>query len=284
MIAVRLVDPEGVSLSAVHDFDHQDSPDLLTGLSGWTGGVGVRRETLDRLSHGSFPTPTTRTGRTLTLDMMFERDSVTELRGLARGISGLFVDGGYGTLTVTEDHEEASAEVTLDGDPKINVNVDAGYLTAQIPLFAPLPYLYSAWREGSLRPVSDGVGLVLPLFATPTGQDVLTFGSEIATEAYVRNDGNAPSYAVFEVQADAPGGFRVSAGEGHLTWPRPTFPDVPVLIDMSGSVSIGGVRQTHFASERKWAATPPHSTVIPTFELLQGGSGFASVRHRDTSI
>lgn len=286
MITVRIEDPSGVTLSAGYDLDHQDGADLLTGLSGWSGGVGVRRETLDRLSHGSFPTPTTRTGRTLTVDMMLERETETELWALERGISGLWADGGYGTLAVKTGYEdEYTAEVTLDGEPKIAVNLDGGYLTAQIPLFAPQPYIYGPWRETSVRPVDSGVGLTYPLLGgSLTGSDVLTFGSEVASEAYVWNDGNAPAYAEATVYADAPGGFRLEIGDGYLVWPRPTYSDVPVTVSMAGYVLVGGVRQTYFSTDRKWAATPPASLALPTFSLLQGGTGFATVRHRDTSI
>lgn len=283
-IMARIEDPQGVSITGYFDRNHQHYADLLVSLSGWSGGVGVRRTELERLSHGSFPTPTLRTGRTMTVDLMLERDTLQELLALERGLSGLWSEGGYGSITVENEGEVLSTEVTLDGEPKITVFADGGYLTVQLPLWSPMPYLYGPWRQSELRPVEAGVGLVYPMFSTPLGADVLTFGSEVVSDAYVWNDGNAPAYPVVEVRADAPGGFRVDIGAGYLVWPRPTYRNIPVTVDFSGFVQVGKSRQTHLASARKWAPIDPGSMALPTFELLQGGYGYASIRHRDTSI
>lgn len=279
MISIRLDDPEGITLTASYDHDGQASSDLLLGLAGWSDSIGTRRESLDRMRHGSFPTPTTRTGRVLTLDLLLERDTRAELWALERGIAGLFADGGYGTLEVTQDTETFYADVTLDGAPKPEVNLDAGYVKAQIPLWSAVPYLYGPWRETNIQPAGGGVGLQYPLLAP-----IISFGTEVTSQDYVWNDGNADSWPIFTVHADSPGGFVVGLGDARVVWPRPTTADVPVAVDMAGAVRVSGMRQTHLATERRWGAIAPHSIGIPTFDLLQGGTGFCTVSHRDTNI
>lgn len=280
MITAAITDGRGMKLSALFDHDGQAGRDLLTGLSGWAGGVGIRSEDVARLSHGSFPTPTTRAGRTLTVDMLFERDTRAELWALERATSGLFGDGGYGTLTVTQDGAAAFCEVRLDGDVKPIAHLDSGYLTVQVPLHAPVPWIYSPWRESTLQPIGAGIGLEYPVL----GGGVVTFGAAVQATEPVWNDGNADSWARFTVTADSPGGFAVGLAGRRVTYPWPTWMDIPVIVDMAGSVTVGGVDQSHMLGERGWASISPHSIEEPTFELLQGGTGFCTVQHRDTYI
>ena len=280
MISVVITDSSGARLSGSYDHDGQAGRDILTGLTGWAGGVGVRSEDVERLSHGSFSTPSLRAGRTLTVDLVMERDSRAELWALERGVSGLFAEGGYGTLEVEQDGESLVTEVRLDGEVKPTVYLDSGFLTVQVPLHAPMPYLYSAWRESSLQPVGAGVGFE---FAPFSHGGVISFGSAVDTDEQVWNDGNASSAPVFTVWADSPG-FAVAVGDRRVTYPWPTFQDVPVTVDMAGSVTVGGVDQSHLLGERAWGVVAPGSLESVRFEFLNGGSGWASVRHRDTYL
>ena len=280
MISVVITDSSGARLSGSYDHDGQAGRDILTGLTGWAGGVGVRSEDVERLSHGSFSTPSLRAGRTLTVDLVMERDSRAELWALERAVSGLFAEGGYGTLEVEQDAESLVAEVRLDGEVKPTVYLDSGFLTVQVPLHAPMPYLYSPWRESHLRPVGAGVGLEYAPFSVG---GVITFGTAIASDEWVWNDGNADSAPVFEVTAESQG-FAVGLGDKRVTYPWPTFPDVPVTVDMAGALTVGGVDQSHLLGERGWSSVPPHSMERPFFEFLRGGEGWAVVRHRDTFI
>ena len=280
MILVEIVDSAGFKIAASYDHDGQDGRDILTALSGWSGGVGVRSENVDRLGHGTYPTANFRSGRTITVDLMLERDTRDELWGLERGLSGLFSDGGYGTITVHQDESILSAQVRLDGEVKPTVHLDGGYVEVQIPLQAPLPYLYSPWRESYLRPIGAGVGLEYAPFSKG---GVITFGTAVASDEWVWNDGNADSTPVFEVTAESQG-FAVGLGNKRVTYPWPTFPDVPVTVDMAGALTVGGVDQSHLLGERTWSSVPPHSMERPFFEFLRGGEGWAVVRHRDTLI
>lgn len=288
MITVRIDTPEGVTFSASYDHDGQLAGGwLLTGFSGWAGGVGVRAEEVPRLRHGSFPAETSRGTRTITVDILVEEDSREALWRTERALSGIFSDGGYGSITVTADGDETMTSVRLDGEVKLLVNLDAGHLTVQVPLFAPDPFIYGPWRETSLQPVGSGVGLEYPVLSEDLGKGpIVTFGTELTHSEPIWNDGNAISYPQFTVTADAPGGFAVSiAGTGRrVTYPWPTFADMPVVVDMAGAVLVSGSDQSHLVGERGWAEVAPGSMGVPRFELLSGGTGFAVVRHRDTSL
>lgn len=286
MITATLVDSGGMTLSAQYDHENPSSGDTwLTSLEGWSGGVSVKGESLSRATHGDFPLRNYRTRRTLTLNFTAEREGRDALWYLERAISGLFSDGGFGSLTVEQDGDELSCEVELDGEPKVNVFLDGGYLEAEIPLSAPEPWLYSPWRKVTLRPKEAGIGLEFPIFAKgpEEGEPIITFGTAIETEELIWNDGNAKSFPVFTIYADAPGGFRVQLGNNTIAWPRPTFKTAPVEVYMDGKVIVGKHDQSQYLTERGWAAVAPHTMETPSFELLQGGTGWCDVTFRDTS-
>lgn len=121
-------------------------------------------------------------------------------------------------------------------------------------------------------------------FGAILGEPIITYGSAVGTTEHVWNDGNAESFPVFTVTADAPGGFSVALGNERVTYPWPAFPDMPVSVDMSGALTVSGMDQTHLAGRRDWASVPPASVEAPTFEFLQGGTGFCVVTHRDTYL
>lgn len=279
MITAVITDSTGSTLSADYDHDGQAGRDLLTGLAGWSGGVGVRSDVVERISHGEFATTSDRTGRSLTVDMLLERGDRAELWRLERAASGLFSDGGYGSLMVAQDGAQLECKVRLDGEVKVAVNLDGGFLTVQVPLRSPLPFLYGPWRESILRPVGAGVGLEFPLLKG----GVLGFGSAVAQDEVIWNDGNATAYPQLVVTADAPGGFTVSLGSARVTYPYPTVASSPVVVDMTGSVTAGGADVSDRATA-SWAGVEPGGTAEPGFELLAGGTGFCVVKHRDTYI
>lgn len=282
MITATLTDSDGVKISAEYDHDgHQDGPDLLVDLVGWVGGVSIRTNNVERLGHGSFKTKNYRTDRALTLMMMFERETRSELWNLERGISGLFADGGYGTLEISADDNPLFAEVRLDGEVKVDTFLDGGYLEAEIPLLAPDAHIYGEWREMNLQPADAGVGFDF----VPFESGVITFGSAVSTDNYlVWNQGNAKSYPQFKIVANLPGGFAVGMGDKRVTYPWPTFADVPVIVDMRGEVLVNGVDQSYLLGERDWSYVERLSVETPFFEPLQGGNGFCVVSFRDTNL
>lgn len=165
MITATLVDSGGITLSAQYDHENPGDGDTwLTKLEGWSGGVSVKGDQLSRATHGDFALRNYRTRRTITLAFVAERDSREELWALERGISGLFSDGGFGTLEVKQDEDSLSCEVELDGEPKIDVQLDAGVIEVELPLSSPEPWLYAPWNRVQLKPKGVGIGLEYPLF------------------------------------------------------------------------------------------------------------------------
>lgn len=281
MITATLVDSGGVTITAQYDHDNPGDGDTwLVSLDGWAGGVSVKGDQLSRATHGDFPIRNYRTRRTLTLRIMAERSSRDDLWALERGLSGIFADGGFGSLTVTQDTDELSCQVELDGEPKINVNLDAGLLECELPLSAPEPWLYGPWRQAQLNPQDRGIGLAFDLFSVG---DVLTYGTDVDSEQLVWNDGNADSYPIYTVYADSPGGFRIRQGERTVSWPRQTFKNTPIEIHMDGKAIVSGYDQSQFLSERNWGPIPAHSMESASFELLQGGTGWCTLAFRDTN-
>lgn len=281
MITAILETPEGTQLSAQYDHDGHDSDALLVALHGWAGGVGVRQESIDRLGHGSFPTPSFRTGRTITLRMVFERDTREDLFQLERDCSGLFHDGGYGELTVVADAQELSCDVCLDGDVKPVVHLDGGYIEVEIPLKSADPFLYAPEQVSFLHPLGTGIGLEYPLFHRG---GVLTFGTGVAADDPIRNEGNAEAWPVFLVVGDFPGGFEITVNGRVITWPWPTTKSRPVEVRMDGAIFEAGSNMTHRASRRDWVSIPPGGVIAPEFRALQGGEGWCEVHHRNTYI
>lgn len=281
MITAILVDPQGKTITA--EYNHEDpgaGNTWLTKLDGWTGGVSVKGEQLSRAGHGDFPLRGFRTRRTMTMGFTAERDSRQELWALERGLSGLFSDGGFGSLTVIQDGVELSCEVELDGEVTSQVFLDGGVLNAEIPLTNPSPWLYGPWKTTQLDPQDRGIGLAYDLFSVG---GVLTFGTDVDSSSMLWNDGNADSYPIFTVFADSPGGFRVRLGDRTIAWPRPTFKSTPVEVHWDGKVMVSGYDQSQYLTERGWSSIPPHSMTVASFELLQGGFGWCNAAFRDTN-
>ena len=256
-----------------------DSEWYVEDVAGWYGGSGVRGDVTARLGHGDFVERGYREGRVLTLHGTVVCASSDIRDWQERNISGMAGDGDWCELTCDDGNAVLSTRVRLDGAPQI-VKLGTQALRFQVPLRTEMPFLYSAWRESTLRPVGAGVGLSYDLFSG----GLLTFGTAISTGEHIWNDGNAESAPTFTVTADAPGGFWVAVDDKRVTYPQPTFRDVPVVVDMAGSVLVVGVDQSHLLGERRWAASPPASVSVAEFGFLQGGAGFGTVRHRDTYI
>lgn len=260
---------------------NRDDAWVVESLGGWFGGVGVKGERPARLGHGDFSAPNKRTGRSMTLNLLWAGDSRARDH-VSRALSGLFSDGEEGTLTATVGDLTLTAErVTLDGEVGI-AEVGTAGVRAQIPLHAADPFLYGPVRETTLRPISAGVGFEFAPFARDMGRGAIaTFGSAVQAAEFLWNDGNAASYPIFTVTADAPGGFAVGIGDKRVTYPWATFADMPVAVDMAGALTVSGSDQSHLLGERAWSSIAPGAIETPTFEFLQGGNGFCVVSHMD---
>lgn len=273
------LDTEAGRLSADNRRGSVFGTPVLTTLSGWYGGVSITSESTDRLGFGEFLAPGRGSARVLTLGVTYYTKDEAERRHYRRAWSGAFHDGMPATLTVDWAGLELSCDVVQDGEVTVT-DQDPHGVRVMIPLRAEDPHLYSAWRESTLQPVGAGVGFEFVPFSRA---GVITFGSAVSTDEWVWNEGNAWSAPQFVVTANSPG-FAVSVGDKRVTYPWPTFMDIPITVDMAGAVLVGGVDQSHLLGERRWGLVPPGEIESVRFEFLNGGTGWATVRHRDTNI
>lgn len=271
MILARFVDSVGVRLTASWDHDGQISgADLLTKLDGWTGGVGVRSTRADRTGHGTYPEPTTRTGRSLTLGVYVERVNRAAMWEWEREMSGLFPDGGLGRLEVEADGAVLWCEVGLDGEVKPIVNVDGLWGEIELPLIAPMPWLYGPAQSVTIRPMDQGSGLVYPLYSVG---GVLSYGGgEYNSVGSLTNPGNAEAWVTYQVVGEAPSGFRIHTSTGTIEWSGAVTPSSPAVVDTARSaVLVNGVDLSTRLGVASFAPVPPRGTATASFELIGGG-------------
>ena len=246
---------------------------------GWWDTPGSEVESVPRLGHGDFAAQGRWAGRVVVASGLATAKDHAELEWMRNALTAAAPDGG--TFPVWGRH---TGEL-IGGDFQLIDRVEFkpdGPVTAswQISMHSDDAFLHTAWRESTLQPVGVGVGLE---FAPFSRGGVISFGSAVSTDEWVWNEGNAPSAPEFVVTASS-GGFTVGLDGKRVTYPHATFPDIPVTVDMAGAVYVGGVDQSHLLGERGWAKVPPGGISVPTFEFLQGGTGWAKVRHRDTYI
>lgn len=283
---VTLDGPDGSLLIAASTRETDVSREYwLSGDSptGWNGGTSQKGSLEERESEGLFFQKRHPGGRSLELRVRIHLDNVEAAEWEKVLLSAALADGELGTLTVQSySMPPLSMGVQRNGDV-LFARVNPFTFDFSIPLLAPDPRKYGPWRESTLRPIGAGVGFEFPPFSRDLGKGpVATFGTAISTDEWVWNDGTAHSWPRFTVTANAPSGFMVALGDKRVTYPWPTFPDIPVTVDMAGAVTVGGFDQSHLLGERGWASIPPQSIETPHFEFLQGGTGWATVQHRDT--
>lgn len=133
--------------------------------------------------------------------------------------------------------------------------------------------------DGTVR---DAIyGLRVELHSRPVA---LTYGNSAPTSnAVVRNGGNATAWPRIAVRGEFPGGFTLSAGLNAVTYPAPTYPQDPVLVDMAtGSITVDGRDVTYRASRRDWFSIPAAGALKPRLTALAPSSGWADVIYCDT--
>ena len=246
---------------------------------GWWDTPGSEVESVPRLGHGDFAAQGRWAGRVVVASGLATAKDHAELEWMRNALTAAAPDGG--TFPVWGRHTGELIGGDFQLIDRIEFKPD-GPVTAswQLSMHSEDAFLHTEWRESTLQPVGAGVGFEFVPFSRG---GVITFGSAVDTDEWVWNEGNAPSAPVFTVTADSPG-FAVAVGDKRVTYPWPTFMDVPITVDMAGSVLVGGVDQSHLLGERRWGTVPPGEIESVRFEFLNGGTGWATVRHRDTYI
>lgn len=271
-----------------------NSSDVLTDVTGWYGGAGLRTERIDRLGDGAFPSPTVREGRKLTLTGVAQRATPAQIEQFVRELSGMFPSGTTkGHLEVGHENGDALTAVGVepDGPPRITTSFDYGWCRFEIPLYVPDPYLYGDPAQTVAFTATLGSGLEYPEFDNADGvtTGVLEFGSSMPEPVPVVNTGNAVAYPVIEVAGDFRSGFtlalagdRAGGGSWGVTYSADVRPGAPVVVDMGGRVLVGGRDQSWALTRRDWGGVRPGGAVSVSIAPNSGGDGTARLMLRPT--
>lgn len=285
---VRLLEPVGKGRETV-----------VTKLEGWFGGVTIRNNHVERLGDGLFAADMRRGGRKLTLGVFEKYDSERAVLERARQISGAYRSGepGNGVLSVTTDFtgELSAIGVALDGEPRIVHDLDRLIVQWELPLVCPDPALHGPLQETAAFTPNLGAGLEFVLFDDddgPVTTGVLEFGDQPPAAATLVNAGNAPAFPVVTVVGEMTSGFRLRLtgdkdrpGPWGVTWASAVRADSgPVVVDMSGAITVGGVDQSWAATQRDWGGVEPGGVCSVSIEPLAGGWGEARLQLRSAWI
>lgn len=251
------------------------------------GGSAMRGEDIARSTMGDYPSHRDPEAKSFELRIRIHRATHADILRERVRLGAALADGELG-------------ELAMEGGPlprlTVGVQRTGQVLLARVSpttydfslvLKAPDPRVYGEDRVTYLFPSGTGVGLRYPLYgqrSDPSGARVLSYGAAISTADPVANAGTAPAWPVIVATGDWPSGFDVNVGGRVVAWPQPTAPQSPVVIDMAGSITVGGVDQTHMASRRDWSSIPPGGEIYPILTPGQAGAGWAEVHVRDTYI
>lgn len=285
-----------------NDWDECDANGWLhiEDFAGWYGGVdaSVTPETKRFQSHGNFPAPTIRGPRKMDLVLTWHQDLANtdhDYQTIGRIASGIMWDKGPYEFSLTETASVGSQTYTtavqLDGEiqhaPIVQGSEQA--FRVKIPIRANDPFLYAPPKEYTVLTQGTYQGLRYPLagqgMKNAQGKNILSFGAAARQKpATITNLGNARAYPVFTVYADAPDGVRITAGNETFDYRGPLFSQVPLVVDMSGTVTMRDKDVTHNVRKREWLDLRPGGSMTPRLSFPGGGTGFATCVVRDTYL
>ena len=249
-------------------------------VTGWFDTPGVRLETVDRLGHGEHTSNGRWSNRLVRITGLFHHDDCDDQQAERDRLAGLFHDGQAVEVRMVHGGLDLANDFRLADELKVEPDTDT-LSDFDMLLAAVDPFLYAPEQVTFLHPLGTGIGLEYPLFHRG---GVLTFGTGVAADDPIRNEGNAESWPVFLVVGDFPGGFEITVSGRVITWPWPTTKARPVEVRMDGAIFEAGSNMTHRASRRDWVSIPPGGVIAPEFRALQGGEGWCEVHHRNTYI
>ena len=272
MVAVRLTDDNGVvfqtdSDSSVHTMN------IVTNLDGWLGGVDVNSSKNKRYGDGVFISNITRSGRSLTFEGTQAGLSADRVRTAQRTISSLF-SGAPGPSThvgllEADDGSGKWLHCNVQPDGKFQISADQlfGYISYQLPLYAPDPHLYGAEQDISTGPYTHGTGLSFPI-AFPL--DWGTAGNP-GTVQFV-NSGLSSTTVTCTVTGGLSAGFQLkrqeSGGSVTVNWPLLSGDSVTVdtanaAVFINGQSSLGN----YTVADEWWTVAPGASCTIQFIPL-----------------
>lgn len=252
-----------------------------TAVVGWTDGVATRRGATPRSNtNGDFSEKSTKASRIISFSGTAIASNRSELQNMRDEFTALFVDGGYGPISVETSVDTRYSTVGVEGTPSWVQQLDNVALW-KIDLYAPDPFIYGGERTVQTGAVTSLGGLRYNL-SYPLNYNLV--GSN--TVQTVMNHGNAESWPTFRVTGDYFSGFSVTDNLGNVvTYSGMVTFASPVTIDMGNGTAIqSGVDKTVLLTQRGWFSIPAGATIQPQFAPLQNGSGWCDIIYRDTWI
>lgn len=249
-------------------------------LVGWDDGVGARRQVTQRpVTNGDFPDIATMAARSLTLTGTARANTPQDLHAMRDQLMGLLSDGQYTQIAVQNSAGTRYATVGQDNTPSWVQHADT-FASFKLDLFQPDPRIY-------------GEQHMISIYGAPTaaaGLDyTLTYPLDYHTAVsqqtqYIFNNGNADAWPVFTVAGNFYGGFTITDNLGHkITYMGDASLYASVVIDTAaGTATQGGQDRSTLLTSRDWFSVPAGGSIQPSFNPVNGATGWCDIIYRDT--
>ena len=242
--------------------DSDDVEWVATKIEGWFGSPAPTTRQVPRLAgHGSYRSPSRRSGRNVALEFVATTLTGNAMRQLERRIAALCSDPDVlYTLTVTEDPVGAlSAEVELSDELIITPRTDYS-VTVSAQFRAPDPRLYGPWGTAGAWLFTGGSG----------GMDMSDPGANLSDPGADLGDPGEQGVATIISGGTAPTGVVLEI-VGPVNEPSVYISELATRVSWMGELA---------AEQRLWvntcdqAATPPNGPRVPARSALVDGEAY----------
>jgi hypothetical protein len=253
---------------------------VVTGIKGWHGSAGIRRNSTPRLwAHGNFTERGWKSARVVSLSGHVSCSSRAEAAALVDVYAAMLGDGLPGLLAVTDvdpGYRQAevvlagAVDVTWDGDREVDFVID---------MEAPDPRKYGVTTSTQTPAADPGGGLQFDLFTTGGVLDFSTGGT--AGTVTVENTGTADVPVAFDVTGYAPGFIITEESTGRQLIYNTTViaGDTLTLDAADGSVTLNGTAdRSPYLARRDWTNIPPNASATYLFESTGNVGATMTVR------
>lgn len=250
-------------------------------IDGWYDGVNTRRDAVPRPNQwGDFSEPARKGSRLISLSGTATAQTPTLLQTARDKFAGILQAGGYSEMRVRSDAEDRYITVGIEGKPNW-VRMGDTIAVWKLDLIAPNPRVFGPKLYAMLEDNTQAGGLDFPIMYP------IDFGGAQKNNAvYIANSGNVDSWPLFTVTGDYPSGFHLKNNKGSIvSYLGLVSSRSPVTIDMAaGTAMQNGQDRSVNLSRRDWFSIPPASSIRPSFEPIQDGTGWCDIIYRDTWI
>jgi phage-related protein len=265
-----------------------------TALTGWDDGLTARRQVTQRpVSNGDFADIATMGARSVTLTGAARAKTPQDLHAMRDQFMGLLADGGYTQMTVENSAGTRYATVGQDNTPSWVQQADT-FASFKIDLFQPDPNIYGVDRLVSIYGAPTASGGLLYTSTGPASANPpqylsypLDYSTPVSQQTtFLFNNGNVNSWPTFTVAGNFYGGFTITDNKGNnITYTGDASLLAPVVIDSkSGTATQNGQDRSTLLTSRQWFPVPPGATIQPSFNPVNGATGWCDIIYKDTWI